>query len=165
MASTVASLHDQGAGVSVVCATCRRTRVLDLEALVEAGKGDVELEEAWQAGRFRCGACGGHRVTLHVAPGPVAAGPAVAVSPSLGPLTTSTAGKSAARSYARELALRQTAAHRQGKDLAVSRPVADGKQLKWEVRLLSEGEAAPPGWTVYLTGSWHWPGHARPRRA
>jgi len=57
---TVASTHATGYVVVLVwCKGCHQQKVADLEALIEAGKGDTPLINL----RWRCSRCGSTRLT------------------------------------------------------------------------------------------------------
>jgi Zn finger protein HypA/HybF involved in hydrogenase expression len=65
---TFAQLHTERRGVFITCANCRRGRALDILAQIVVGRGEMEINDAFEQGRFKCGACGSHRVTLHIDP-------------------------------------------------------------------------------------------------
>lgn len=58
-------LKAAGKGIVVVCG-CGARRDLELLALIVAGKGSVDLLEAWERGKFRCSDCGGSECGLEL---------------------------------------------------------------------------------------------------
>ncbi len=59
-------LKAAGKSITVACSQCKASTPLDLLALIVACKGSVDLEEAWERGRFRCTACGSKACSLHL---------------------------------------------------------------------------------------------------
>ena len=54
-----------GLPVYIACAACQApSRSLDLEALLAAGKGDLDIEAAARRGAFRCTACDARKAAV-----------------------------------------------------------------------------------------------------